>query len=74
MAGFITFRDHHIYGDADLKKIKKRFMDTGSEAAVTTLKDAVKLKDIWPSEIPLCYIEIEIELDKRSEFFRLVDV
>lgn len=41
----VPFRDHHHYNDLDLLRIARRARALGAAAAVTTLKDLVKLHD-----------------------------
>lgn len=71
---FLEFGDHHRYKSADLEKLIRGHKQNNFDYIVTTLKDAVKLEKIWPRNQPLYYVEIEIELDRRDDFFRLVGV
>ena len=71
---FMKFRDHHIYKLSDINKIIRVCKNENCHAAVTTLKDAVKLEQIWTAEIPLYYLEITIKFEKEAEFFKLLDI
>jgi tetraacyldisaccharide 4'-kinase len=44
-AEIVPFRDHHNYAEADLVRLSRRAHALGAAAAVTTLKDLVKLRD-----------------------------
>lgn len=46
----ITFRDHHAYTAADVRAVTARA--AGADRVVCTLKDAVKLGDLWPPNGP----------------------
>ena len=72
IAEFMTYRDHKRYQARDIKNIAARVNNTNSYGAITSLKDLVKLKGIWPINTPLYYLEISIELDNRPEFLKLL--
>lgn len=69
---FIEFRDHHIYNKSDIENIVRKIEISGAEGTVTTLKDFVKIEDLWPSEVPLYRLDITIELDNGAEFYKLI--
>jgi tetraacyldisaccharide 4'-kinase len=69
---FMEYRDHHNYVPTDISRIIERIKQTGAEAAVTTLKDYVKLENLWPSDIAIYRLEIAIELENSDEFFKLL--
>lgn len=61
----VTFRDHHHYVEADLQRLARRARALGAAAAVTTLKDLVKLRDDRlspPSGVPLWAVETGCEV------------
>jgi tetraacyldisaccharide 4'-kinase len=74
IAELIEFGDHHRYNPSDVRRLINHYRDNDAQYMVTTLKDAVKLEKIWPDDQPLYYLEIEIELEREEEFFRLIDV
>jgi len=51
------FRDHHQYTAADLKQILSK--PVNFHHFLTTEKDYTKLKDIWPSNVPLGIVKWE---------------
>ena len=67
-AEMIPFRDHHHYGPADLDRLSRRAEALGAAAAVTTLKDLVKIRrDTLPGRAatPLWAVETGCELMKN---------
>ncbi|MBL7556974.1 MAG: tetraacyldisaccharide 4'-kinase [Bdellovibrionaceae bacterium] len=51
------FRDHHQYTEADVKLILNK--PVNFHHFLTTEKDYTKLKDIWPSDVPLGIVKWE---------------
>ncbi len=70
---FEKFKDHFIYKDNDINDLIKRSRDSGAELVVTTLKDFVKVEKIWPEDIKLYYLKINVEIDKEDEFIELIE-
>ncbi|MEE8417946.1 MAG: tetraacyldisaccharide 4'-kinase [candidate division Zixibacteria bacterium] len=70
----IEFADHYRYKSPDLERLVRKCSENNAQYIVTTLKDAVKLEKIWPRNQSLYYLEIKIELDRKDEFFRLINV
>jgi tetraacyldisaccharide 4'-kinase len=52
--------DHFHYGTADLAQLAEECHASGAELALTTEKDAVKIRDAWPSPVPLRVLSVEI--------------
>ena len=66
----IPFRDHHHYVASDLSRLARRAHALGAGAAVTTLKDLVKLRDDrlpQPSSASVWAVEIGCEIVANSE-------
>jgi len=59
----ITFPDHHAYSSRDVKRILRGQQKKNDQYLVTTRKDWIKLKTIWPSERPLYVVEMELRPD-----------
>ncbi len=70
---FAKYRDHFIYKDEDLEGLAELFNGSGAEIVITTLKDFVKVEKIWPEGIKLCYLKINVEIDKEDEFIELIE-
>jgi len=72
------FSDHHNYTQADIQKIHQKFdtFASDSKAIVTTLKDFMRLKDKihdWGlKEYPWYVLPITIEIDRETEFIKLI--
>ena len=61
----IAFPDHHHYGPADLARVSRRAHAYGVAAAVTTLKDLVKIRSDalpGPAPVPLWAVETGCEI------------
>ena len=71
---FILFNDHHVYSQSDIIKLQQKYRNLKADFLVTTLKDMVKLEKIWPSNIPLYYLDIRLQFDNEADFLKLVDV
>ena len=69
---FIKFKDHYIFNDNDIAKLRKAIENSDAEFGVTTLKDYVKLERIWPDDGKLCYIKIKLAIENDAEFIRLL--
>jgi len=52
--GLLAFGDHHAYGDADVRAAREAAGPDG--IVVTTGKDAVKLRRLWPAGPPECRV------------------
>lgn len=68
-AELIPFPDHHHYGPADLGRLWRRADAYGAAAAVTTLKDLVKIRSDalpGPSPLPLWAVETGCEITANA--------
>ena len=62
----LSFGDHHAYRDADVNAIVQSA--AGLDYVVTTEKDAVKLRDRWPSDEPEPLVaELAVEWERGLE-------
>ncbi len=60
------FRDHHTYTAKDVQWIADSAGN--ADAAICTLKDAVKLAQLWPQQAPaLWYVSQSVRIDSGSE-------
>lgn len=72
---FRAFEDHHAYTPADLRRLNAEAQEFMAEAAVTTEKDATKLRaDAF--ELPLAALRVEIEITRNEDLLeeRLLEV
>jgi len=72
IAAFKIFRDHHIFKTDDIEHIIAMMETSGADSAVTTLKDFVKVKKIWPADKKLYYLKIRLAIDNEDDFIRLL--
>lgn len=62
----VRFADHHGYGPADVSRIVR--LAEGTDGAICTLKDAVKLQRLWPRQgPPLWYVSQSVVVDRGAE-------
>lgn len=62
----LSFRDHHFYSDADLRKIEEAARRKGAEVLLTTEKDLVKVEGRLRMPVAAARVEPEI---RESGFF-----
>ncbi|HEY8272612.1 MAG TPA: tetraacyldisaccharide 4'-kinase [Pseudobdellovibrionaceae bacterium] len=69
-----VFRDHHPYSAADVASIVEKWREKGSPRLMTTEKDFVKLKALWPVEVPLWYAPLEVKIQSQENgFYEILD-
>ena len=62
------FRDHHWYRRSDISSLIAEAEKRGAKALLTTEKDAVKLRETAPSNFPIFYLKIGMEIIDEEEF------
>ena len=70
VAGEASFKDHHRYTAADARAIEEKARAAGAVFVLTTAKDAVRLRPVWTSTLPLRVAELALEFDESEEFDR----
>lgn len=73
MARTLSYRDHHKYSDADLKKLVAVAKKAGATALVTTEKDLHNLPAGWRAEVPLWTAVIDLTFTAESELVALIE-
>ncbi len=74
VADHMIFNDHHAYSLVDVDNIIQNWRKSGSPDIVTTEKDFVKLKALWPIDIPLWYAPLEVRIQSQEEkFYEILD-
>lgn len=69
-----TFPDHHFYSQKDIEKLEQKASQAKAETLLTTVKDAVKLKDL-EFNLPCFVVENELVFEdekKLREFLHTV--
>lgn len=70
----LVFKDHHPYSVGDVEEILKKWRRAGTPDIITTEKDAVKLRALWPAEVPLWYAPLEVRIQSQEEvFYEILD-
>jgi tetraacyldisaccharide 4'-kinase len=66
---FISFADHHLYSDGDIRLITRTAEQTSAELIITTEKDYARLghRTVWP--VDLMVIGVEISFGDDGERF-----
>lgn len=67
LAGMRAFADHHTYEQRDVNDVIKEADAAGADCLLTTVKDAVKLKDL-KFQLPCYAVEIDLRLDNADGF------
>lgn len=70
----LSYEDHFRYDTDTIDKIEREFISNQCDVVYTTEKDYVKLKDIWPEEIPIVVTRLKLEPLSDVEFlYRKMD-
>jgi len=64
---FLIYPDHYLYNNRDLDKIKSRFKRSGAELIITTEKDHLRLLSNEWKDLPLFFLDIQVELVEGRE-------
>lgn len=68
------YRDHHAYTALDVESILRRWQNAGQPLLVTTEKDCVKLRSLWPKGVPLWVVPLEVQIQSEEEaFYEILD-
>ncbi len=49
----VAFRDHHVYGAGELRRLEKKARKAGAEVLLTTEKDGMNFPSRWQIDMPL---------------------
>jgi len=72
MVGFRSFRDHHVYSDDDITRIRQEAVRTRADWVLMTEKDLVKLNRFkLPNNFAALRIDFEIESDFYDNIFNV---
>lgn len=66
--GHATFRDHHRYSRGEAERVSGEARAAGAAFVLTTAKDAVRLRGVWPGDVPLQVAALSLDLDDREGF------
>lgn len=68
LAGRAPFRDHHVYGLEEIRRLNTRAQAVGAEALVTTEKDALNFPLPWKAHLPVFACVTRIKLRDEESF------
>lgn len=60
LVGLRVYPDHHPFATRDLAPLRQAMVDAGAELLVVTAKDAVKLGPIWPDELGVVGLQLQL--------------
>lgn len=70
----LIYRDHHPYSAEDVAKMARTWAEKGKPEILTTEKDFVKLKALWPKDLPLWYSPLEVQIQAEEDgFYEILD-
>jgi len=62
LVGFQSFADHHTYSSNDIKSLYNNGLSSGAQGLITTEKDLVKIRDLFPQDFPLLTFPIHLQM------------
>jgi len=71
LAGFHVYEDHHAYSADNIQTLLHNAKNSGAHGMITTEKDLVKLRRIFPQETPLLVLPVQLHLDDDFDRFIL---
>jgi len=66
----IRYPDHFAYSEKDVEEIRLKMKRLGSDLAITTEKDALKLREFLRSDDPIWALEMQVNLRKGDAQIR----
>lgn len=72
LAGRATFRDHHLYTDADLSDLESRAFAAGADALLCTEKDIQDLTPLRSSRLPIFFCKIALRFNDEEGLWQTI--
>ena len=69
LTGFQAYEDHHAYSEDNIRSLLHNAKTSGAHGLVTTEKDLVKLRYIFPPETPLLVLPVQLLLGEDFDRF-----
>jgi len=69
LTGFHAYEDHHSYSADNIQSLIHNAKNSGAHGLVTTEKDLVKLRNIFPPEFPLLVLPVKLQLGEDFDRF-----
>ena len=71
LAGFQAYADHHDYTAENMATLLDKARKLKADGLITTEKDLVKLRTMFPGEIPLLALPVQLRFDENFDRFLL---
>ena len=71
LSGFQAYEDHHVYSSDNIGSLLQSARKSGAHGLITTEKDMVKLRSIFPQETPLLVLPVQLRLAEDFDRFLL---
>ena len=71
IVGFQSFKNHHPYSLDDIRSLHNNGLASGAQGLITTEKDMVKIRDLFPRDFPLLTLPIRFQMGDDFEEFLL---
>jgi tetraacyldisaccharide-1-P 4'-kinase len=68
----IRYSDHFAYSEKDVKEIRLKMKSRGIVHAITTEKDALKLREFLRSDDPVWALDVQVNMTQGEERIRKV--
>jgi tetraacyldisaccharide 4'-kinase len=72
LVGHATFRDHHLYTEADLSELESRAIAAGAEALLCTEKDIQDLTPLRTNRLPILFCEIALRFNDEASLWQTI--
>lgn len=66
------FADHHRFSEREVTQFIERCIRRDLHYIITTEKDFVRFPEVPPSDIPICFLRVEIEIVRGREVFEKI--
>lgn len=73
LAGRAVFPDHYKYSQADVERLQAEARKAGAAAVVSTEKDAMNLRGLKFSGLPVYFCRIDLEIQDGQRFLEAVE-
>jgi tetraacyldisaccharide 4'-kinase len=72
VAGHATFRDHHLYTEADLSDLESRALAAGAGALLCTEKDIQDLMPLRTNRLPILFCKIALRFNDEASLWQTI--
>jgi tetraacyldisaccharide 4'-kinase len=70
--GHATFRDHHLYTEADLSELESRALAAGAGALLCTEKDIQDLTPLHTNRLPILFCKIALHFNDEASLWQTI--